>query len=69
MRSLLKTWRNGPGGRWDCRIRWFEDTNTIWGTIRLALETTERLEHKFFNADKRAEAQEMWDKFKLEHKK
>ena len=37
-RSLHKMWRNGPGGRWDCRIRWYGEGKDRDQNIRLNLE-------------------------------
>lgn len=45
-RSQRKMWRNGPGGKWNCRIRWYDTApNSRQATdednIKLVLEDTE----------------------------
>ena len=66
MRSLHKSWQNDRGGKWDCRISWYQDSVSI----RLKLETTEGVLNKFYKRpDQEEQAKQEWDKFKLDHKK
>lgn len=62
MRYLLKMWRNGRGGKWDCRIRWLDEGDCI--NIRLELEDCER-KHNLYPTSE-IEADLIWSLFKLE---
>lgn len=59
-RMLSRQWRNGPGGRWTHRIRWYEGTD-----IRLEIETPDGVWNIFPLTKDHAE--ELWAEFKKEH--
>lgn len=61
--SLHKSYQNGPGGKWNARIKWFE-TDT---TIRLNMLTPEREWNETFPVADRVHVQTRWDWFKREY--
>lgn len=66
MRSRKRVWKNGRGGRWDCRIIWFDDHsgNDLGGDIRLSLETSEGKYNLY--PDSKSAAEQIWQAFKLD---
>lgn len=63
MRTKLKEWKNGPGGKWSARIIWYEDDVSI----RLKTETPDGVINGFYKyPDGKTRAQAAWDAFKLQ---
>ena len=62
MRSFKRQWRNGRGGRWTARIRWYDDGGS---SVRLQAENQDGLRHLWPKSV--AEAEEMWREFKQKH--
>ena len=58
-RSLKKMWRNGRGGRWTTRIRWYESKAD---GIRLDMEDSER-RHSYYPQSQN-EAEHVWQLFR-----
>lgn len=61
-RVLIKTWRNGKGGKWTIRIRYFEAADT--NDVRLSMEDCECQRNYFPHNREHAEA--IYQKFKTE---
>lgn len=59
-RSLFRLWRNGKGGQWTIRLRWFEGMDP--DNIRLNMEDRET-ERNFFPDDKE-HAERIWKLFR-----
>lgn len=62
MRSRLKLWRNGRGGKWTCRIIWFGEGDECQNNIRLACETPTGVRQIYPRSEK--EANEVWAEFR-----
>lgn len=55
-RTKVRTWRNGSGGNWDCRIIWYaRSIRDFRENIRLQLEDTERKVNIFPDSFEEAE--------------
>ena len=70
-RSRKRVWKNGRGGRWGCRIIWFDDNpgNDLGGNIRLSLETSEgkyNINFSHLYPDSTPAAEQIWQAFKLD---
>ncbi len=65
MRSRHKEWQDGRGGKWTCRIIWYEEGDGE--NIRLHLETPDGIQYLYPKTVD--EAQGIWDKFKVDHPK
>ena len=61
--KLKRQWRNGKGGKWCCRIRWYEGEGENGIDIRLQMEDCERKINFFANNKKTAE--NVWQLFRL----
>lgn len=59
-------WRNDRGGKWDCRIIWYANSDDT--DIRLKMENTERIWNEIFRGETAVtDAQKVWDAFKVKY--
>jgi len=62
-RELRRQWRNGRGGKWCCRIRWYEGVGVDdCADIRLQMEDCERKVNFYPNNQETAD--HVWSLFK-----
>ena len=58
-RAYHKMWRNGPGGKWDRRIKWFQGK----GGTDIRLNILDLLAEVNIHPDTREQAQDAWERF------
>ncbi len=63
MRSRHKEYQNGRGGKWTCRIIWYQEHGGE--NIRLHLETLDGGVDMY--PESTDQAQVIWDEFKADH--
>lgn len=61
MRGLHKTWRNGRGGQWTHRARWYRGPASEPTNIRIRFEGDHRQVDWYYSDE--AKAQRDWDDF------
>jgi len=63
MRFKHKLWRNGPGGRWDCRITWYGEGKDAVDNIRLECECPVGKMNIY--PDTKHDADRIWKEFRI----